>query len=148
MALRPLLSPSTCLPYISHSSALTILAPRAHNTYRAAQRSRVHHRPRTQSSTTSNGYSTASPPQDYARIVEVGPRDGLQNEKTTIPLATKLELIRRLAETGVTDMEAGSFVRGEWVPQVRCCKRQSIHGIRASKAYRSIKGGQHLGPTT
>ncbi|MCJ1309056.1 hypothetical protein MMC25_002711 [Agyrium rufum] len=52
------------------------------------------------------------------RIVEVGPRDGLQNEKNSIPLSTKLELIRRLAQTGVRDIEAGSFVAPKWVPQM------------------------------
>lgn len=52
------------------------------------------------------------------KIVEVGPRDGLQNEKTTIPLATKIELIERLAKTGLTTIEAGSFVAPKWVPQV------------------------------
>ena len=44
------------------------------------------------------------------RIVEVGPRDGLQNEKQVVPTATKLELIRRLAATGLRDIEATSFV--------------------------------------
>lgn len=52
------------------------------------------------------------------KIVEVGPRDGLQNEKKTIPLTTKIELIERLAKTGITDIEAGSFVAPKWVPQV------------------------------
>lgn len=52
------------------------------------------------------------------RIVEVGPRDGLQNEKKSIPLATKIELIERLAKTGVSFIEAGSFVSPKWVPQV------------------------------
>lgn len=52
------------------------------------------------------------------KIVEVGPRDGLQNEKKTIPLQTKLELIRRLAQAGLSDIEAGSFVAPKWVPQV------------------------------
>lgn len=52
------------------------------------------------------------------RIVEVGPRDGLQNESKTIPLETKVELIRRLAMTGVRSIEAGSFVAPKWVPQV------------------------------
>jgi hydroxymethylglutaryl-CoA lyase len=55
---------------------------------------------------------------DHVRIVEVGPRDGLQNEKSTISLDTKIELIERLAKTGVTHMEAGSFVPAKWVPQV------------------------------
>jgi len=58
---------------------------------------------------------------NQVRIVEVGPRDGLQNEKKTIPLATKLELIERLAKTGLQDIEAGSFVAPKWVPQVRMC---------------------------
>ena len=55
---------------------------------------------------------------DHVRIVEVGPRDGLQNEKSTIPLETKMDLISRLAQTGVTHLEAGSFVPAKWVPQV------------------------------
>lgn len=55
---------------------------------------------------------------DHVRIVEVGPRDGLQNEKKSIPLETKLELIKKLAGTGVTTIEAGSFVPAKWVPQV------------------------------
>lgn len=63
-------------------------------------------------------YSTSGRPEE-ARIVEVGPRDGLQNEKKTIELDTKLELIRRLAQTGLRDIEAGSFVAPKWVPQVR-----------------------------
>jgi hypothetical protein len=55
---------------------------------------------------------------DHVRIVEVGPRDGLQNEKKAIPKETKLELIEKLAKTGVTTIEAGSFVPAKWVPQV------------------------------
>lgn len=55
---------------------------------------------------------------DHVRIVEVGARDGLQNEKKSIPLETKLELIERLAGTGLTTIEAGSFVPAKWVPQV------------------------------
>jgi len=53
------------------------------------------------------------------RIVEVGPRDGLQNEKAHLSVKTKLELIRRLSRTGVRSIEAGSFVAPKWVPQVR-----------------------------
>ncbi|KKA29355.1 hypothetical protein TD95_001958 [Thielaviopsis punctulata] len=52
------------------------------------------------------------------KIIEVGPRDGLQNEKKPIPLDTKVELIRRLASTGLTNIEAGSFVSPKWVPQM------------------------------
>lgn len=56
--------------------------------------------------------------KDQVRIVEVGPRDGLQNEKTSIPVKTKIELVRRLAGTGLQTIEAGSFVSPKWVPQV------------------------------
>lgn len=52
------------------------------------------------------------------RIVEVGARDGLQNEKTIIPAATKIELINRLAATGLRTIEATSFVSPKWVPQL------------------------------
>ncbi|WP_421107553.1 hydroxymethylglutaryl-CoA lyase [Streptomyces sp. NEAU-S77] len=52
------------------------------------------------------------------RIHEVGPRDGLQNEKTLVPVAVKAEFIRRLADAGLTTVEATSFVRPEWVPQL------------------------------
>ncbi|KYK61202.1 hydroxymethylglutaryl-CoA lyase [Drechmeria coniospora] len=54
----------------------------------------------------------------FVKLVEVGPRDGLQNEKKTIPLATKIELIERLARTGLSTIEAGSFVAPKWVPQM------------------------------
>src|SRR5690348_11965432 len=52
------------------------------------------------------------------RIVEVGPRDGLQNEKTIVPTATKIELIDRLSDTGLRTIEATSFVSPKWVPQL------------------------------
>ncbi|MBF0325257.1 MAG: hydroxymethylglutaryl-CoA lyase [Alphaproteobacteria bacterium] len=52
------------------------------------------------------------------RIVEVGPRDGLQNEARSVPVAVKVELIERLAAAGVTAIEAGSFVSPKWVPQM------------------------------
>ena len=60
----------------------------------------------------------ASVANDHVRIVEVGPRDGLQNEKTSIPVETKIELVRRLAATGIETIEAGSFVHPKWVPQM------------------------------
>ncbi|KAH7269519.1 P-loop containing nucleoside triphosphate hydrolase protein [Fusarium redolens] len=66
------------------------------------------------------GLATASN-QSYdnrVRLVEVGPRDGLQNEKKAISLETKIELIERLARTGVSTIEAGSFVAPKWVPQM------------------------------
>ena len=51
-------------------------------------------------------------------IVEVGPRDGLQNEKQTIDVATKVALIERLADAGLKNIEAGAFVSPKWVPQM------------------------------
>jgi len=51
-------------------------------------------------------------------LVEVGPRDGLQNEAVQVPTATKIALIERLADCGLTVIEAGSFVSPKWVPQM------------------------------
>jgi hydroxymethylglutaryl-CoA lyase len=56
------------------------------------------------------------------RIVEVGPRDGLQNEKAIVPTATKIELIDRLSDTGLQTIEATSFVSPKWVPQLADAK--------------------------
>ncbi|WP_415253419.1 hydroxymethylglutaryl-CoA lyase [Thermomonas sp.] len=52
------------------------------------------------------------------RIVEVGPRDGLQNEKTDIGTANKIALIDRLSRTGLRSIEATAFVSPKWVPQM------------------------------
>ncbi len=51
-------------------------------------------------------------------VYEVGPRDGLQNEPGAVPSAVKVELIERLAAAGLAAIEATSFVRPEWVPQL------------------------------
>jgi hydroxymethylglutaryl-CoA lyase len=52
------------------------------------------------------------------RIHEVGARDGLQNEKATVPTEVKAEFVHRLAEAGLTTIEATSFVHPRWVPQL------------------------------
>ncbi|CRK90888.1 CLUMA_CG004577, isoform A [Clunio marinus] len=52
------------------------------------------------------------------RIVEVGPRDGLQNEPKVLPASIKIELINRLSKTGLKSIEATSFVSAKWVPQM------------------------------
>ncbi|CAO3380743.1 hydroxymethylglutaryl-CoA lyase [Azospirillum argentinense] len=52
------------------------------------------------------------------RMVEVGPRDGLQNEKQIVPTAVKIGLVDRLTDAGLTAIEAGSFVSPKWVPQM------------------------------
>jgi hydroxymethylglutaryl-CoA lyase len=54
----------------------------------------------------------------HVRIVEVGPRDGLQNEKGEVPTAVKLELIERLADAGLPAVEATAFVSPKWIPQM------------------------------
>ncbi len=55
---------------------------------------------------------------DAVKMVEVGPRDGLQNEARAVPAAIRIRLIESLAEAGLTAIEAGSFVSPKWVPQM------------------------------
>jgi hydroxymethylglutaryl-CoA lyase len=55
---------------------------------------------------------------DFVRLVEVGPRDGLQNEATAVPAATKIALVERLAACGIGTVEATAFVSPKWVPQM------------------------------
>ncbi|MEU4084214.1 hydroxymethylglutaryl-CoA lyase [Streptomyces aureus] len=67
------------------------------------------------------GLPMAVPTQDLparVRIHEVGARDGLQNEKNAVPTEVKAEFIRRLADAGLTTIEATSFVHPKWVPQL------------------------------
>lgn len=52
------------------------------------------------------------------RVVEVGPRDGLQNEPAAVPVEAKVALIEALADAGLTNIEAGGFVSPKWVPQM------------------------------
>jgi len=52
------------------------------------------------------------------KIVEVGPRDGLQNEKEFVPIEVKVELINQLSEAGFPNIEAASFVSPKWIPQM------------------------------
>lgn len=69
------------------------------------------------------------------QIVEVSPRDGLQNEATLVPVEVKIELINRLAETGLSIIEVASFVSPKWIPQLADGK-VVLAGI--SKILRSI----------
>ena len=55
---------------------------------------------------------------DFVEIFEVGPRDGLQNEKQVISAPFKVELIEKLARAGLKHIEAASFVSPKWVPQM------------------------------
>jgi hydroxymethylglutaryl-CoA lyase len=52
------------------------------------------------------------------QLIDVGPRDGLQNEKSPVPAAVKIELTHRLQEAGLTEIEVTSFVSPKWVPQM------------------------------
>ena len=55
---------------------------------------------------------------DHVRLVEVGARDGLQNEKQTLPPQIRVQLLERLADAGLRTLEAGAFVSSRWVPQM------------------------------
>lgn len=57
-------------------------------------------------------------PVDSVNLVEVGPRDGLQNEKVTIPTRVKIDYITALGDAGLRVIEAGAFVSPKWVPQM------------------------------
>ena len=63
------------------------------------------------------------------KIVEVGPRDGLQNEKESVPAAVKIELVDRLSQAGFVNIEAASFVSPKWVPQM-AASAEVMAGIR------------------
>ncbi len=62
--------------------------------------------------------STSRSSDTYVRVQEVGARDGLQNESKTVSTNVKVELIERLAEAGLSVVEAGAFVSPKWVPQM------------------------------
>ncbi|KAM3424574.1 hypothetical protein BST61_g6569 [Cercospora zeina] len=80
--------------------------------------------------------SHSSTPTPDVTILEVGPRDGLQNIQTPVPTQTKIELIRRLANTGLRNIEATSFVSPQWVPQLA----DSKHVIKEAKAIGEPRG--------
>ncbi|TAM41516.1 MAG: hydroxymethylglutaryl-CoA lyase [Burkholderiaceae bacterium] len=63
------------------------------------------------------------------KLVDVGPRDGLQNEKQPVPAAVKIELVQRLQEAGLKEIEVASFVSPKWVPQMADAA-EVMHGIR------------------
>ncbi|XP_021744552.1 hydroxymethylglutaryl-CoA lyase, mitochondrial-like [Chenopodium quinoa] len=71
----------------------------------------------------------------YVKIVEVGPRDGLQNEKNIVPTDVKIELIKMLASSGLPVVEATSFVSPKWVPQLADAKlvMQAVQNLQGSK---------------
>ncbi|PNX81654.1 hydroxymethylglutaryl-CoA lyase mitochondrial-like, partial [Trifolium pratense] len=82
---------------------------------------------------------------EFVKIVEVGPRDGLQNEKNMVSTDVKIELIHRLASTGLSVIEATSFVSPKWVPQLADAKdvMKAVHnlgGIRLPVLTPNLKG--------
>lgn len=77
----------------------------------------------------------ADVPHSAVRIVEVGPRDGLQNIKSIVPTKTKIELIERLSRTGLQTIEATSFVSPRWIPQL-------ADGTAVMQAISSLMQGQ------
>ncbi len=79
------------------------------------------------------------------RLIDVGPRDGLQNEKQPVPAAVKIELVHRLQATGLKEIEVTSYVSPKWVPQMADnhevmsgMRRQS--GVRYSVLTPNLKG--------
>jgi hydroxymethylglutaryl-CoA lyase len=81
------------------------------------------------------------------RIVEVGPRDGLQNEPGTVPVEVKAALIEALAEAGLKSIEAGSFVSPRWVPQMAgtaevLARIRRLPGVSYSVLAPNLKGLQ------
>jgi hydroxymethylglutaryl-CoA lyase len=79
------------------------------------------------------------------RIVEVGPRDGLQNESRTVPTDKKAEFIHLLAAAGLKDIEVASFVHPKWVPQLADAQDlipqlERIPGVRYSALVPNMKG--------
>uniref|UniRef100_A0A1A9URL7 hydroxymethylglutaryl-CoA lyase n=1 Tax=Glossina austeni TaxID=7395 RepID=A0A1A9URL7_GLOAU len=68
--------------------------------------------------TLNRAYATAQRLPSHVRIVEVGPRDGLQNEKKLLPADVKISFIDQLSETGLQTIEVTSFVSPKWVPQM------------------------------
>ncbi|MEF8749710.1 MAG: hydroxymethylglutaryl-CoA lyase [Candidatus Accumulibacter propinquus] len=70
------------------------------------------------------------------KLVEVGPRDGLQNERQLVPAAIKIELIERLAAAGLSAIEATSFVSSKWVPQM-ADNAEVLRAVLASPRRRS-----------
>ena len=78
-------------------------------------------------------------------ITEVGPRDGLQNEKQPVPAATKIDLCRRLVEAGIRNLEATSFVSPKWVSQMADAPEVMAgiprpQGVRVSVLTPNMKG--------
>ena len=81
----------------------------------------------------------------FVKIVEVGPRDGLQNETQVIPATVKIDFINQLSETGLSVIEATSFVSPKWIPQLADQKEVFLginkkHGVSYPVLVPNVKG--------
>ncbi|CAN6330440.1 unnamed protein product [Urochloa humidicola] len=81
----------------------------------------------------------------FVKIVEVGPRDGLQNEKGNVPTSVKIELIHKLVAAGLSVVEATSFVSPKWVPQLADAKEvlkgiEQVPGVRYPVLTPNLRG--------
>ena len=72
------------------------------------------------------------------KLVDVGPRDGLQNEKQPVPAAVKVELVHRLQAAGLKEIEVTSFVSPKWVPQM-ADNAEVMAGIRRQPDRKSTR---------
>ena len=87
-------------------------------------------------------------PEDAVQIVEVGPRDGLQNLSEYIETEKKISLIRRLGESGLREIEAGSFVHPKAIPQFRDMSDVvkgvlNLEGVKLTALVPNLKGAQN-----
>src|SRR5665811_619297 len=81
----------------------------------------------------------------HVKLVEVGPRDGLQNEQQAVPAAIKIELVHRLQAAGLKEIEVTSFVAPKWVPQMAdnaevMAGITRVPGVRYSVLTPNLKG--------
>jgi hydroxymethylglutaryl-CoA lyase len=89
---------------------------------------------------------------EFVKIVDVGPRDGLQNEKNHVPAAAKIELVHRLQDAGLREIEVTSFVSPKWVPQMADAAEvmaglQRRAGVRYSVLTPNLKGWEAAAAT-
>ncbi|KAF8470372.1 aldolase [Gautieria morchelliformis] len=97
----------------------------------------------------SSTLNTLASQPNYVRIVEVGPRDGLQNEKSVVSTDVKVELIERLQRAGLSIIESGSFVSPKWVPQMAgtaevLTRVNQLPSVRYPVLVPNIKGLENL----
>ena len=89
---------------------------------------------------------------ESVKLVDVGPRDGLQNEKSMVPAAVKIELVHRLQAAGLREIEVTSFVSPKWVPQMAdaldvMAGIDRRHGVRYSVLTPNMKGFEAARPS-